>query len=605
MQKLGKISFRTLLLFLFLSNGNSTSVSAQYLDKMPASDTTGKQLVIQPTIGVGIGMLSYIGNVQSSSGNIQNPSNGRVGYTLSISQRLSSVVDFSLNFLYGTVAQNEQTTSAYWNFQSSIAGGGINLMFKVLPKQDICPYFIVGVESYEFQSRADIYDPYGNEYYSWTDGTLRSEPENSAEASSAKILTPDYAYATDIRQLNIAGQGSYTQQTFAVPVGLGFMFRVTEKASFMVGTTVHYAFTSNIDGLTPQTTGPLKNDMFAYTYATLRFNLTRSHPRVRDEYNPLDATMLEDTVHPDVPKTFDTSEAALQMQYERAHDTTGKYSQHIVDSFHWHDPSWNGTGAPPPPTVVAANNNGTNSPAGNNNAASNNNTGNDNNTGNNNANNNSSSGNLANSTNASSDGVVYKVQILSTKNRLAEGISFAGITDKASIVQEDGMYKYTTGNFSQYNDAEKYLTQLKTIGYSDAFIKATKNGKDVAMPSHGQGEGAATNNGGEAPVANNNSSAGAATNSATKSGLVFSVQYGVFSATPDQAFMNMFKKLPNGTVVKDNSGLNHYMAGSYSDLQSAQAAQGKAKAAGQTTVIKAVNNGQIISMDDAKNLLKK
>jgi len=459
--------------------------------------------------------------------------------------------------------------------------------------------------------------------------------------------------------LNLDGSGSYTQQTFAIPVGIGFLFRLNQKADFMLGTTVHYTFTDHIDGLTPQVQGPLKgtlsNDMFVYTYASFRFNITRSHPkRVHnkefDEYLN-DPTLLQDTVHPDVPKPIDTSLAAIEMQYERYMDTTGKYGVHHVDSFHWQDKNWLGVGTAPRANpnasnsdnsiaasntnAIPANNNTSrpdNSSATNNNVtpSNNNNTPDNSSVANNNptppANNTNltpdnsvtnnsiapannapiSADNTTNNATANSSNVIYKVQLLSTQNKLAEGITFAGISDKASVDRENGMYKYTTGNFTQYSDAQKYLDQLKAKGYTDAFIRATQNGKSVPVPEHQAQNNASANNTNPAPTNTNPTTTPVAANmTGTASGLVFKIQLGAFSNTPDQTFMSMFKKLPGGSVVKDNAGLSHYLSGSYNDLQSATTARDAAKAKGINTVIKAIYNGQFISMSEAMNILKK
>jgi hypothetical protein len=591
MRKSGKAFFHILLFSLFLNEGASATIFVPADGGLPAKkDSAAKkqdshkaktdnsdqqQLLIQPIIRAGVGMLSYIGNVKSGSGttNIQSPANGRVGFDLGLTQKLSPVTEFSLEFLYGNLAETERTINANWNFQSNIAGGGINLLFKILPKQQVTPYVIIGVESFEFLSRADIYDQYGNEYYSWSDGSLRSLPQSSPDAAQAKILNQSYNYSTDIRSLNLDGSGTYSQQTFAVPVGIGFMFRVGTRADFMIGTTLHYTFTDHIDGLTPQVQGPLQgtlsHDMFLFSYVSLRFNLTRDHPKSHRYDNVVfDPSLLKDTVHMANPGTFDTSDANLQIQYEHEMDSTGKYGRHTVDPFSWKvtnpvaeqperpvKPSKTKPVAITPPS----------------------------------------------SNNTSSEGVIFKIQLLATYVPLAEGITFAGINDKASVDVDKGLYRYTTGNMSSYSDAVKYLNQLKALGYTDAFIRATKDGKNITI-----GQATATN-GANAPKAANGTGSAAAIAQAIGTGLVYKIQLGVFgNIAPDQHFMSVLNQFQDLKIVKDNAGLSHYLVGSYSDFKSANAARDQAKAGGIKDVcVMAFSNGHYISNTQAQSMEKK
>ncbi|HTA26446.1 MAG TPA: SPOR domain-containing protein [Bacteroidia bacterium] len=590
MQKIDKVFFYLVVMLSLLAGKNASAVSITsnglpskdsakqaklVKNEEPSDNGTEQQLVIHPIIRLGVGMLSYVGNVKANAAttNIQSPASGRVGYDLGLSQKLSPVTEFSLEFLYGNLAETQYTTAANWNFQSTIAGGGINFLFKLLPKQEVTPFVLIGVESYEFLSRANIYDQNGNQFFNWSDGTLRSTPQTASNAAYAKILNLNYDYSTDVRSLNLDGSGKYSQQTFAIPVGVGFMFRVGTRADFMVGTTLHYTFTDHIDGLTPQVSGPLKgtlsNDMFAFSYVSLRFNLTRDHPKTH-RYDYVDNIDMTDTVHPYGPGTFDTSEAALQMQYEREMDTTGKYAKQQIDPFSWkvknaiavtNPPSNN---SKPAPGLKPAN--GSNANA------------------------------AAHNTNNSNTPGVYKIQLLATYVPLAEGITFAGINDKASVTVSNGLYKYTTGNFTDLGEAQKYLNQLRAIGYTDAFITGT-----------GGGNPAASNN--AAAVANGTPKQGsaAAIAQAVGTGLVYKIQLGVFgSVAPDQHFMSTLNQFQDMKVVKDNAGLSHYLVGSYTSYKDATDAMNKAKAGGIKDVcVMAFNNGHYISNAQAQSMEKK
>jgi hypothetical protein len=484
MQKLPKIFFHIMLLSILLSQVASATVFFPEDSAMRAQRDSSRKAArhanhekneqqeqgFQPVIRIGAGLLSYIGNVKSGAGttNFQSPTDGRFGFDIGLSQRLSNVTEFSLNFLDGTLAETERTTDAVWNFQSNIVGGGFSFLFKILPKQDMTPYFIVGVETFGFSSNADINDN-GLEYYTWSDGTLRSLPQNSPNAASAKVLNLSYNYSTDIRSLNLDGSGSYSQQTFAIPIGLGFMFRLADRTDFMVGSTLHYTFTDHIDGLTPQVQGPLQgtlsHDMFLFTYISLRIHLTKDRTKAEPaEEVTITPDLMNDTVHPAPPGHFDTSETVLQTQYQKFSDTSGQFAKVHVDPFQWKVSTpvpVNPDNTPTPvnstkkTSLVATTKGGTSKSAAPSSAPK--------------------STNEPSAANVPLGTTIYRIQLLATTVKLPDGVNFAGTTDQAAVVKTDkGLYLYSTGNFTNYNDALKYLNQLKAFGYTDAFIKSSK-----------------------------------------------------------------------------------------------------------------------------------
>ncbi|HTB05818.1 MAG TPA: hypothetical protein VK806_02610, partial [Bacteroidia bacterium] len=251
------------------------------------SDTTTHigDHMLKPIIGIGTGVLAYYGNVKPSNSYLQNPLIGRIGYDLSFAMKMTPVVEFNLYTLFGTVAVDERSPTLNWSFQSEIRGGGFHFLFKILPRQPVTPYVLVGFESFEFLSKVDLTNQYGQKYYYWSDGSIRSTAQTAANASSATILYQDYTYESDIRSMDLDGSGKYTEQTYAVPLGAGFMFKVGKKADFMIGTTLHYTFTDHIDGLTPDISGPLKgttyHDKFLFSSIMLRYDLT-SAKNMRD-----------------------------------------------------------------------------------------------------------------------------------------------------------------------------------------------------------------------------------------------------------------------------------------------------------------------------------
>ncbi len=300
---------------------------------------------LKPTIGVGIGMLSYFGNVKMVNSYAQNPTTSRLGYDLVFAQKINKHFEFNLYALIGSLGEYERSPTYNWNFQSQIEGGGIHIMYKILPDKDISPYFILGIESYEFLSTTDLHDQYGNKYYYWSDGSVRSLPQTASNASTATVLNPDFTYETDIRSLNLDGSGKYSEQTFAIPIGVGFMIHVNKKADFTIGTTLHYTFTDHIDGLTPGVSGPLhgttRNDMFLMTAVGLRYDLTSARatrgPGEIDDSRydtvKLDASLIIDTVHEyAMNDTTTISDSLRHLQYLMYMDSTGQFAKVVYDS---------------------------------------------------------------------------------------------------------------------------------------------------------------------------------------------------------------------------------------------------------------------------------
>ncbi|HSY75320.1 MAG TPA: hypothetical protein VK890_00600, partial [Bacteroidia bacterium] len=102
--------------------------------------------VLKPIIGLGVGMFSYFGNVKAVNSYGQNVGTSRLGYDLIFAQKLNEHFEFHLYALFGQLAQYVRTQDYNWNFQSHISGGGIHIMYKILPQKPISPYFILGVE---------------------------------------------------------------------------------------------------------------------------------------------------------------------------------------------------------------------------------------------------------------------------------------------------------------------------------------------------------------------------------------------------------------------------------------------------------------------------
>ncbi len=275
---------RIIILFVvFLSvSGKAQDTLAKNSARRDSTEILPPSLdIFKPAIGIGPGMFSFFGDLYSK--NYQAPWTSRVAYDLNISQPLNN--SFRLNFyvLFGKLGANERINEKrFVNFESQIRLGGVNLMytFDHLIKSDhkIRPWVSMGVEGFEFLSKTDLFDRFGNRYYYWSDGSIRNMDENAVGASTNAIeILRDYTYESDIREMNLDGFGKYPERSWGIPVGAGALFKIGERLELKMGATFHYTFTDYIDGVSDQSlanrAGNKRNDCFVMTSFSLHYDL--------------------------------------------------------------------------------------------------------------------------------------------------------------------------------------------------------------------------------------------------------------------------------------------------------------------------------------------
>ncbi len=300
------------LLFLFslvligfglFSQEDSTAVSRKSSRKkqeVPKPPALGE--IFKPTIGIGSGMLSYYGDLYTR--HAQAPWTARTAYEVVFSQALSK--SFYLNFygMAGKLGANERLSNRNENFQSEIRMGGVHLMYdfgNVINKKYKCrPWIATGFESFEFLSKTDLYDKNGNKYYYWSDGSIKNMAEGSINAANAVDLVRDYSYESDIRELNLDGFGKYSERSWAVPVGAGFIIHLNNRFDFKMGTTFHFSFTDYLDGVTNKSTGNRignkAKDNFVMTSFSLHYDLVtkkRSDTLSAEHFDDIDFYALD------------------------------------------------------------------------------------------------------------------------------------------------------------------------------------------------------------------------------------------------------------------------------------------------------------------------
>ena len=77
--------------------------------------------------------------------------------------------------------------------------------------------------------------------------------------------------------------------------------------------------------------------------------------------------------------------------------------------------------------------------------------------------------------------VVYKVQFMTSTQRLkANAREFKGITDYETY-QQKNIICYTTGRFSSAREAAEYQKTIREKGFSDAFVVAFQGEERITM----------------------------------------------------------------------------------------------------------------------------
>ncbi len=273
---LRKVLFISIVLFCFYSKAQTDS-SKQNLTFKNEPPALGD--IIKPKISLGIGMLSFHGDLYSK--HYQAPWTGRIGYDLNISQRLYKPLQLNFNILFGKLGANEWVNNRQENFQSEIRSGGLSLVYdfgNIMPdRYRIRPWVSAGINSFEFLSKTDLFDRYGNKYYYWSDGSIKNMDESAPTASLAVNLNRDYVYESDIRELNKDGFGKYQERAWAFPLGLGALMKVTDRVDFKIGVQYYFTTTDYVDGITNKSVGTRagtkQKDNFVYTSFSLQYDL--------------------------------------------------------------------------------------------------------------------------------------------------------------------------------------------------------------------------------------------------------------------------------------------------------------------------------------------
>ncbi|MBN2681016.1 MAG: hypothetical protein JXR58_00785 [Bacteroidales bacterium] len=235
--------------------------------------------VFKPVIGLGYGIITFRGDVNDIYNG--SPMVGRTAFNFSVARRLSKNVNVNFQGINGKLTGNERGPDRYLNFKTDFLNIGVNFEYNfrhlIIKPTPVIPFLSLGLESFSFNSKADMYDANGNLYHFWSDGSIRNIAENPLTAHTSTILQRDYNYETDVRELDLDGLGKYNQTAFGLPISLGADMKVTDRVSIRMAVTYHMLFNDLIDNVSEVGTGIRQgnsaNDKFWYSHVSLRLDL--------------------------------------------------------------------------------------------------------------------------------------------------------------------------------------------------------------------------------------------------------------------------------------------------------------------------------------------
>jgi hypothetical protein len=288
------ISILSCISALLLATAGSAQIdSATSASPYGGTPVRSSGFKLKPRLGLGLGSLVMYGDIGRDNKGY-HPGSADMAYTLYLTNDVNAFIDVSVYTVFGTININEYTAERALNLQSQVRSGGFMVSYNFdhfLPSnRSADPYISIGLESFEFLSKTDLFDAEGRRYHYWSDGSIRDLAQDASNADDAIYLTRDYVYETDLRELNQDGFGRYTERSFGIPVAAGVQFRVTDRFRARLGTRFIFTFTDLVDNMTEESNaerkGNARNDNFLFTSFSLNYDLNPLREREKRNDDP-------------------------------------------------------------------------------------------------------------------------------------------------------------------------------------------------------------------------------------------------------------------------------------------------------------------------------
>ena len=233
----------------------------------------GVEPVYKPVIGFGTGFFNFHGELGDY---FKNAVGNQSAFKINVSTFLDKYWYFKVNIfaLYGNISgyNRDFDNTLLNNFKTNIVDFGFNVQYSFEHFIDrdsrLKPFISLGVETINFTVKGDLTDANGNEYIYFPDGTLRNQ--------NGDLISRDFNYETDLRERNLFGEGKYAENTFGIPVDLGFHFELSKRLAISMGTSIHLLNNDLIYNISSNGSNPMadkKIDWFDFSYITLQLDM--------------------------------------------------------------------------------------------------------------------------------------------------------------------------------------------------------------------------------------------------------------------------------------------------------------------------------------------
>lgn len=243
-----------------------------------------------PSIAAGAGVVIFNGDIGKGN-ELSAYSKIRAGFNVSVEERIGKIIGFSVNGVFGKLADSERSKTNNFNFESKLTQGDLRVMFytdELFPNANFTPYIGVGLGFLMFDPYSDQYDKDNNLYFYWSDGSIRNEIETTANSLTAKTLQRDYTYETKL----IDTTNNYARNTLMLPISFGFTLKLLDNLQANLGATYNLTFSDYLDNI--KSGG---NDSYLYTNVTLRYRFVRSEKgpkEINKRYESVDFAKIDE-----------------------------------------------------------------------------------------------------------------------------------------------------------------------------------------------------------------------------------------------------------------------------------------------------------------------
>ena len=241
-----------------------------------------------PSIGVHVGALSYMGDVNGTDGG-SIYTFWKPAYGFYLEKKIGSIFGVSVNGMFGKISKSQLDDNVFLNFETSVTNFDLNLLLdfdngKIIKESSLfSPYLSVGIGYLAFDPKGDM-AANGVYYNHWTDGTIRDVAQSvPGSDTSSTELSRDYDYETSLKDSTT----NYSKTTITIPLRFGVKFELSKHIDARLSAAYIITMTDYLDNVSGG-----GNDNMLYTSFGIQYNFSSSS-KTEDKYKDFDFTGLD------------------------------------------------------------------------------------------------------------------------------------------------------------------------------------------------------------------------------------------------------------------------------------------------------------------------